>query len=199
MPRKTTILIVILAAVTGILIFLAVRNESALNQITTSNTAQTPSPTVMQSYALLGFSTNTLDATNVSTQTVDIVIDTAGKPVAGAQIELSYDPAVFTNVRLLPAAQPFFGKNAAVLINSVDQEQGRISYAVGIAADDTEKVGNGTIVRLSFTASRNASIPSSPISFLSKSAVTTLSSSESVLLHTSPLQVILTPPTVVEN
>lgn len=194
MPRKTTILIVILAAITGILIFLAVRNETIQRSIVTNN--NDPTPTIGSvPYSTLSFSQPFLDvSTGSATQTVDIVIDTAGKPVAGAQVELSYDPQVITNVRLIPATDPFFGPASTVLINSVDQEQGRISYAVGISASGEEVTGQGTLVRMSFTVNRFAGVGTTLIAFLPKSAVTTLASPSSVLSEAISLQLLLVPP-----
>lgn len=197
MPRKTTILIVLLAAVTGLLIFLAVRNETVKNPANQAVT--TPSPTVVQPYASLGFSNPVIDASTTLAQTVDIVIDTSGKPVAGAQVELSYDPRVIRNVRLVPSTSPFFENDGVVLISSVDEEQGRISYAVGIGANGSEKVGSGTIVTLQFAVNRALGLENSLISFLEKSAITTLSTQNSVLLNTAPLQVILAAPTTSVN
>lgn len=190
MPRKTTILIVLLAAITGLLIFLAIRNENSSTQTTVQ---ETPEPTIVTAYATLGFSSGVIDVSNQSaTQTVDVLIDTNQKPTAGAQIELSYDPVVFTSVKILPAENPFFGNDAQVLISNVDQKQGRVSYAVGLGANDIERSGTGTVVRLSFTVNKSAGVSSSLITFLDKSAVTTWSSPQSsVLLSASPLQVIL--------
>ncbi|MDO8270180.1 MAG: cohesin domain-containing protein [Candidatus Levybacteria bacterium] len=199
MPRKTTILIVILAVITGILIFLAVRNDTTQNTFKTSTDTTPATPTTTQPYATLAFGTDILDLTALpTTQIVDVVVDTDNKPIAGIQVELSYDPKVFTNVRLLPAANPFFGPNAAVLINSVDPTQGRVSYAVGIQ-DGNEKIGKGTVVRLGFTANKFAGVASSAITFLSKSAVTSLSVPDSILKNFTPLQVILTKPTTPPN
>lgn len=194
MPRKTTILIVILAVITGILIFLAARSDLTQNLPPTAT--DSVSPTDVEPYAALSFSRQSIDVSSASaTQTVDILIDTAGQPVAGAQIELAYDPTVLTNVKLIPASDPFFGPSAAVLINSVDPPQGRISYAVGISPDESEKTGSGSLVTLTFNVNRIASVATSPISFLTKSAVTTLSTQGSVLKTPEPLQIVLIQPT----
>lgn len=199
MPRKTTILIVVLAAITGLLIFLAVRNESGPSQ-NSSNTS-TPQPTAVEPYATLGFSKSVLDLSNLpSNQVVDIVIDSSEKPVAGAQIELSYDPGVISNVKLLPAENPYFGKDATVLINTVDQALGRISYAVGLGAGGVERSGSGVVVRLSFNANKNVGVQSTQFKFLDKSAVTTWSAPQSsILKSTTPLQIIILSSTPIAN
>lgn len=199
MPRKTTILIVILAIITGVLIFIAVKSDT-LKDTLTKPAAITPSPVSTQPYATLSFSTASLDISALSgTQTVDIIINSNNMPVAGAQVELTYDPKIFTNVKLTPSPLPFFGKDSMVLINSVDSAQGRISYAAGISVDGQEKIGQGTLVRLSFTANKFAGVSQSTISFLSKSAITTLQSHGSVLKETTPIQVILTKATTSPN
>ncbi len=194
MPKKTTILIIILAIITGILIFLAVRSDKS-TQIsrTITNDVAKPTPLPVKPYTNLAFSVQQLDLTKLPpSQSVDIILDTHGKAVSAAQVELSYDPKVFTNVSLTPAVQnQLFGKNPVVLINSVEPTQGRISFAIGISTNDGEKSGVGSIAKLSFTANKFAGIPTSQITFLPKSAVTTLGSAKSVLNSTTPLQVIL--------
>jgi hypothetical protein len=196
MPKKTTILIVILALITGILIFLAVRSDKTQNFINDNFQKATPTVAVVKPYANLSFSPPVVSLANGQVnQTVNITLDTAGKPVSAAQVELTYDPKVITNVKLNPPQiNPLFGPNPVVLINSVDPSQGRISYAVGISASDDEKVGNGAIATLTFTINKFAGVPTSQIAFLPKSAVTTLSTQGSVLNTSTPLQITLTTP-----
>jgi len=195
MPKKTTILIVILAIITGVLIYLAVRSDQSL-QTNTNTTPPTPSPVVVKAYANLSFSTNPVDVSKGSAaQTIDIVINTNGKPVSGAQIELSYDPKVLTSVTLTPALlNPFFGANPVVLINNVDPTQGRISYAIAVSNTDSEKTGSGSIATLGFTVNKFAGSTFSQITFLPKSAVTTFSSQASVLNVSTPLQIVVSQP-----
>lgn len=198
MPKKTTILIVILAIITGVLIFLAVKSDQSqelgkniLRQVSKSSPTQAPKP-----YATLSFSPPILDVSSsqLPTQSVDIVLDTNGKPTAGAQAELSYDPKVITNVTLkAPLKNQLFGTKPTILINSVDPAQGRISYAVGISPTDSEKKGIGSIATLTFTVNKFAGVPSSQITFLPKSAVTTLATSGSILSTTTPLKVQIAP------
>lgn len=195
MPKKTTILIVILAIITGVLIYLAVRSDQSL-QTNTNSIPPTPSPVVVKAYADLSFSTNPVDVSKSSTaQVIDIMINTNGKPVSGAQIELSYDPKVLTNVTLTPALRnPFFGTNPVVLINNVDSAQGRISYAIAVSNTDSEKTGSGSIATLGFTVNKFSGATFSQITFLPKSAVTTFSSQASVLNISTPLQIVVSQP-----
>lgn len=197
MPKKTTILIVILAIVTGILIFLAVRSDQGQNLLSND---QATTPTQVQPYASMSFENPTLDAsTGPATQSVNILIDTAGKPIAGAQIELSYNPSVLTDVVVKTPQVSFFGANPNILINSVDSAQGRISYAVGMSATETEKSGKGTLATITFTVNRLAGATTTSLTFLPKSAVTTLSSQGSILNATAPLEIKLISPSPTAN
>lgn len=193
MPKKTTILIVILAIITGILIFVAIRSDQTqeLGKKFTNNVTETP--VILRPYASLSFSNSLIDVSKGPVaQKVDIILDTQGESVAGAQVELTYDPNVLTNVALTPIVPgQLLGTNPVVLINSVDKTQGRISYALAISLNDTEKVGKGSIGQLSFTVNKFAGVPSSKVSFLPKSAVTTQRTKVSVLDTTTPMQIII--------
>ncbi len=193
MPKKTTILIVILALITGILIVLAVRSDQTQQIVNNLTTKPTATIEPVKPYATLSFLPENLDVSLVSPiQSVDIVIDSDNKPIAGVQVELSYNPKLFANVSVSqPKQNPFFGANPTILINSVDVSQGRISYAVGISPDGSEKSGKGSIATLNFTANKLAGVRTGQFSFLPKSAVTTLSTSGSILKTSIPLQVIL--------
>lgn len=196
MPKKTTILIVILAIITGILIFVAVRSDQTQElgrRLINNNTS--PTEKVVKPYASLSFSKSLLDVSkSTPNQKIDIILDTNGKQVAGAQVELTYDPKVLTNVSLTPLVpNQLFGKNPVVLISSVDQAQGRISYAIAISSNDTEKSGIGSIGAISFTVNKFSGQQSTQVTFLPKSAVTTFETKVSVLDKALPLQIVLTP------
>ena len=199
MPKKTTILILILAIITGVLIFLAVRNDKTQEIVVKPNLPTVKPTPVVTPTATLSFSVANLDLSTVAinTQTVDILIDTNGKPVFGTQIELSYDPKVFYNVSILKTPDSFFGPDAVVLINNVDSSQGRVSYAVALSSSGSEKIGKGVVATLSFSVNKFAGVSNSSITFLPKSTVTSLQTSDSILNQTIPLSVILTsPPTI---
>ncbi len=195
MPKKTTILIIILAIITGILIFVAVRSDQSQELGKKMINTATATPVVIKPYASLYFSTPLIDVTRgTAAQKVDIILDTNGKSVAGAQVELTYDPNTISNVTLTPlVANQLFGTNPTILINSVDKTQGRISYAISISLNDSEKIGKGSIGQLSFTVNKFSGVPATKITFLPKSAVTTQQTKFSVLDSTTPLQIILAP------
>lgn len=193
MPRKTTILIVILALITGVLIFLAIRSDKTQEFVNKTLNNSTPTPIVISPYATLSFPTQEIDLSGkIGTQSVDVMIDTNSQPVAGVQVELSYDPTILTNMRTSSPITPILGAKPLVLINKVDPTQGRISYAAGITATNGEVNGRGSIVTLSFTVNSAKGVPLTQISFLPKSMVTSLLTPESVLKSSTPLKIILT-------
>lgn len=196
MPKKTTILIVILALITGILIFLAIRSDQ--NQAPPTASSLPPTPTPVQPYTTLAFNPALVDASGAAgIQSTDIILDTQGKPASGVQIELTYDPAVVTNVTVTAPKTSLFGKNPNVLFQTINQSQGRITYAVGLGPTENEISGIGAVATLHFTVIKASGLTQSKITFLPKSAVTTLSSTTSVLSSTTPLTILLTAVTAV--
>ncbi len=195
MPKKTTILILILAAVTGALLFFAV---------TSTKPKPAEKPTVMPvkkavvKSAKVFFNPQNIDiSNNISTnaaaaQTVDLMIDSGGAEISGVQVELQYDPKAIMNVRLLPAedAGNFFGGGSVTLFNEAVKDTGRISYVIAIGTGDDPKKGIGKIATLYFQKASSA--PSATtIRFLDKTLVTILDANESVLKETMPLNIIL--------
>lgn len=85
-----------------------------------------------------------------------IIINTGANNVTVVQLELAFDPDFLTNVNI--NASGFF-ENPAVFINHVDNEYGRISFALGFSPPATQsaealvqkaKKGKGTIAILTF-------------------------------------------------
>ena len=192
MPKKTTILILILAVVTAVLVYLAVTEgqKQGISQTTTA-----PTQKVVAKTSKVFFSPQTVDLSSANasnSSTADLVVDTGNDNIAGVQAELQYDPKVLTNVKLIPAADAtgFFGPTAVVLFNDVNPTTGRISYAIAINAGQATKKGVGKIATLSFSKTYTAT-PSTTITFLDKTLVTKLGENESVLKGTAPLTVIL--------
>lgn len=194
MPTKTTILIIVLSVITGLLIFLALSTDNDVpgklfNLQVNQNTKVQPT---VSPFATLSFVPSTLNIpeSTTATQSVNIEVDTKGMKISGVQIELSYDPLAISNVKLTPSNE-IFGPNSFTLINSVNPTEGRISYAVGISPDDSEKTGKGIVATLTFQTNIFAASPATQITFLPQSSVTTLATSRSVLKDITPLQIIL--------
>ena len=193
MPKKTTILILILATVTGILLFLAVTENKKSGAPTT-----TPVPTKkpVEKTAKVFFNPQNIDlssAAGSAVSTVEILVDTGGSQIAGVQVEAQYDPKSLTSLSLIPAAhsQGFFGSQANILFNEIIPSTGRISFAIAISPDQSPKNGVGKIATLSFQRNFNATSSATIISFLDKTIVTILGENESVLKESVPLNIIL--------
>src|SRR4029079_19359590 len=122
MPKKTTVLILVLAIATGLLVFLAIRNERDKDRQKPSTLTPSSAPT-LSPFASLSFSAKTLDVSESQSnqESVDVVINTSGKPVFGAQVELSYDPEIISDVSIANPEGSFFGPDAFILINEVDE------------------------------------------------------------------------------
>ena len=193
MPKKTTILILILTAVTGVLLFLAV-SEGRKPQAPKATT--TPTKKQVQKTARVFFSPQNIDLSSASVSTVstvDILVDTGGSQIAGVQVEAQYDPKSLTNLSLIPAAhsQGFFGNQANILFNEIIPATGRISFAIAISPDQSPKNGVGKIATLSFQRNFNATSSATTINFLDKTIVTILGENESVLKESLPLNITL--------
>ncbi len=197
MPKKTTILIFILALVTGVLLFLAV-SEGKKSQA--PQTTATPTKKPVTKTARVFFSPQNIDLTTgtaTPTSTVDLMIDTGGQEIAGVQIEAQYDPKAIVNLKLNPAIDRtgFFGPNAAVLFNDVNSTTGRISYAVAILPQEKTIAGVGRIASVSFSKAFSAQ-GTTMVNFLDKTIVTILGENESVLKESMPLNIILSIQTI---
>lgn len=188
MTKQTTILILILALCTAGLLYLALHNGTP-QKITVS-----PSPTPMSPNAKTMLSIDSAPATlssALSQHTVEVVLDTTN-PVNGVQLELSYDPAMLTNVKIAPGTY-FTQPNE--LINNINTTDGRISYALVEQLSVHGHNGKGPVALISFDVKQGATISSTMLSFLPKTAVTADGILESVLKKTSNYTLSLLSPT----
>lgn len=199
-PRKTTILIIILAVVTSLLVFLAVRSEQSSPEreepqqvLEQENKELAKTATIYfepQSVSVLGPQVGTGSAT-----TVDIMVNTGGTPITGLQIELSYDPKLLENVAVTPPLSidttSLFKSQYNTLFNEVDENLGRISYAIAIPQSSAPINGVGKIGTISFMRASGANTTSSQISFLDKTTVTIEDPTANILKSTTPLTIIV--------
>ena len=194
MPKKTTLLIVVLAIVTAVLLFLAINQSGKQNTPPQVSTTPTETPVVKSAKVFFNPTNVDLSAGSSATPTsVDIVVDSGGQDIAGVQAELEFDPQAITNVKLVPAADAtgFFGTGANVLFNDVNPTTGRISYAIAIGPNQAGKKGVGRVATLTFQKGFGTS-SSTTVNFLDKTLVTQLDQSQSVLKDTAPLNITLT-------
>lgn len=191
MPKKTTVLIIILTIITAALLYLALKAEEKPRSLPSLPAIKKAPPTKMvEKSAVISFSPRILSV-NSGVAAADIMVDSAGKPITGVQIELVFDPQVLQNVKITPSqgATSFFGteKESIVLRNGITT-QGRISYIIAVQPRMSGKVGNASIGTLSFTTSQ-AHPSSTTVQFADKTMVTTEGEVESVLKGTTPLTI----------
>lgn len=155
MSRQTLTLIIILFLFTSLLVFLAI-NQSSDNSGPTSPKPASPAPEANlndpDSSLLFGdlqniaseSATASPSALQVSQSSqseakkysLPILIDTGVNKVSTVQLELAFDPGALTDVSINPAE---FFENPVILINQIDEVNGRISYA--IAASQSNATG----------------------------------------------------------
>lgn len=183
MSKKTLILVIALVVVASVLIFVALLPKK--KAVTppppppspTSSVTQTTEPTVAPE------STLTLSP-NSSASSVDVNINTGTNNVTAVQLELIYDPQLLTNVDIsAPLKEASFFKNPITLIKKIDQEKGKIIFAIGISPTGTPQKGMGIVSVIKFTKA-SATVKSATISFSPQTLVTADGAPNSVLKST---------------
>jgi hypothetical protein len=172
-PKQTIAFVTFLIVVTIVLLGLALytQNPSA----PTPTVKQPASPSYARSSLRLTPPANSPSLPN--TYSADITIATGGDKITGAQLELSYDPKVLTDVQIKPGT---FIQNPVILLKKVDETNGRISLAIGIPLGGTPPTGAGTVATITFNEVSTAT-GSTIIDFLPKTAVTATGIAQSVL------------------
>lgn len=184
MPKRTLYLIIVLFLVALGLMFIA--QATPYPSTPQPNIVTIPTPSVAQTVLL--FDEIAMSTTSAKpSYSIPIIIQTGKNLVTAVQLELSYDPEIITNVSIQQGA--FFPK-PVVLLNNIDKENGRISYALGISPEDSGKRGEDILATLTFKT--NVSSPTATtISFLPKTLVTAEDVEQSVLKSTRPTQFIV--------
>lgn len=172
-PKQTFAFIAFLIVVTIVLLGLAVYTQKIT--IPTPITQQPTSPSYAHTTLRLTPPVNTPSLPN--TYSTDVSIATDGDKVTAAQLELSYDPKVLTNVQIKPGT---FIQNPVVLLKKVDQVNGRVSLAIGIPLGQAALAGTGTVATITFDEIPTAT-GSTILDFLPKTAVTAQGIAQSVL------------------
>src|SRR5438876_502062 len=104
MPKKTTLLILILTVVTGALIYLAVQSDKNAQKIQQTIKPPiiktTPAVHVVEKTATVYFSVSSVNATTSVPVSVDLMVNSGKSSITGVQVELTFDPKVLTNVSI---------------------------------------------------------------------------------------------------
>ncbi|MGE5041431.1 MAG: cohesin domain-containing protein [Candidatus Levyibacteriota bacterium] len=190
-PKKTLVLIAVLITITVFLLALAI-SLSNQKQAVTTQAPITPTPTVEKT-ANIAFSPTSLDlSTGSSSAVVNLNVDTGKVPITGVQIELVYDPAVITDLKLLPAdtSNSLFGEPGNYMNLFTDSRTpGDITYAIAINPTGNPIGGSGSVGKISFNVVKSK--PTATISFGKKTIVTAKTTQESILNLANPLTIKL--------
>lgn len=201
MGKSTLILIIILFLIAGGLFALAL-NKSIYNptKINEPNIPSTNSVTPETSL-LFGSLESATSSGKPKIYSLPILINTGKNKVTTVQLELSFDPAILTNVNITPSA---FFKNPNVIINKINTDSGIIHYAL-IESDSTAAktasdsaspaergtLGNGTLATLTFESFFSS--VSSAITFLPRTFVTAEGLEQSALISTNSAMLNIQP------
>lgn len=140
MPKKTLLLIILLAVIT---IFLLV---IALN-IKTQPTSQTVAKPTVVSHAYTTLTLSQPVASSSGYQS-DVMITTNANKITAVQLELTYDPSLITVTDIVPGS---FIQSPVVLLKKIVPETGRITYALGINLGQQPVSGSGVLATIEFT------------------------------------------------
>jgi hypothetical protein len=157
MPRKTFALISGLVLVTVVLFIIALKTNNKQSTQVNVTPSQAPqeavAPTSVPAHAVLALSPNPVSVSPGSTGSVDLTIDTQEHAVTAVQLELKYDPAAISNVKIVPGPQ---FQNPVVLIDKNNPTAGTYTYAIGIQPNQATVQGTGVVGKITFTAKRGA-------------------------------------------
>ena len=198
MPTRTTLLIIVLTILTGILLFFALTSDQKLLQTTKDGTS--PAPTqeeVVDGKAKLYFDPAEINVklSASNTATVNVVLNSDEHIVTGVQIEALYDPQVLSNVTVNTAENSFFSiseEPTVVLFKEVEPLTGKVSYVEGIQPGGKAVNGIGNIATITFRVNPTTTENSSTIILLDSSMVSEDSDTHagvSVLGGVTPLKI----------
>src|SRR3989344_7700528 len=170
-PVKTALLIIFLAAVAGILYYIALLPQKPLTQ--------TNSATV--NIAATALSIDNTKKDNTGKYFSEVQINTNGNKVSSIQLELSYDSAILTD---LEVKQGSFFEDAVEFIKKIDEKNGRITYAFGLPQDADGKMGKGVVATIYYSPVTPEKEIITSLNFLPKTEVSASNFSGSALSGT---------------
>lgn len=184
MLNKTPLLIVFLVVATVLLVGLALSTNKGSNPLPQKLTEDVSGPETSLIMSDV-YGAEEASASALKSFSTDVEILTGDNKVTAVQLEIKYNPALLTNVTVLPGD---FFQNPIILLEKIDTEEGIISYALGTDANGIS--GEGVVATISFNERLNARGNTS-FELLSKTAVSAEDEEESVLRETSGVEFTL--------
>ncbi|MEK7517526.1 MAG: cohesin domain-containing protein [Patescibacteria group bacterium] len=193
MSKRTFSLIFTLFTVGFVLVMISLYNPSSYDKVK-SPVSPTPTPTpepLAQTELRFGVLESFPPVSSPNgekiTYSIPITISTNKNKITAVQLEMSYDPKVLTIISLSPGT--FFPK-PVTLLEKEDEDNGRISYAIGIAPNTPGIEGEGVVATLTFQT-KSQFLKTTQISFLPKTLVTAEGSNQSVLKEAFSSQIVV--------
>lgn len=165
MSKKIIIFIFIILAVSGVL-FIQIQSSAPRTSML-APISLSPTPT-LPDQSILSFSPDSFYLKPGQASEAAILINSQGRPPSLAQLEIAYDPEVLTQVDLTPGA---FFPNPQILLNTNDEETGRLSYVLTTPSNETPRLQNGIVAKLKFTVSKTTAKSDTSIYFLPKTQI----------------------------
>lgn len=194
MSKRTFALIFTLFTAAVVLVVIAIYNPSSYDvNAPTSSTAITPTATsesLAQTELKFGALSNFLTASSSGEKTsysIPITISSNNNKVTSVQLEISYSPQALWQISLIPGG--FFPKPVS-LLSQIDENNGRISYAIGNEPSTEGIEGKGVVAILTFQA-KSQFKGNTRILFLPKTLVLAERSNQSVLRQATSTQIII--------
>lgn len=161
---------------TLILILVLILSAVGLIALSLNNKPQSATTVIPVSLAQSTLSLTSPRASSSGTLTSDVLINTNANKVMATQLELSYNPNDITIVDVNPG---LFFKNPTELLKKIDADNGRITYALGVAFGQKGISGRGVVATIAFTKLKTTG--TTQIDFLDKSLVSGEGLTQSVL------------------
>lgn len=167
--------VIILLLVVIICFYLSQSNNSTPNQVSR------PTPTPQPRQTLLYFSppSLTINSQSQTQEKLNLVIQTNANSIYGADIELSYNPNLITNLHINPGT---FILNAESLPTSKNK-LGTLSYIIAVPLKAKPVKGTGILAQISFNINKSAlqQAKSTQISFQPTTSISGFNQQYSVL------------------
>lgn len=169
-PLKTAFLIIFLALIAGILYYIALLPQKPLTQI--NNTTVTKAATTL--------SIENTKKDKSGRYFSEVLINTNGNKVTSVQLELSLDSKLLKDFEVKSGN---FFESGVEFIKKIDEKNGRITYALGAAAESEGVSGKAIVATIYYSSVTNKEIITA-INFLPKTEVSAVTFSGSALSGT---------------
>lgn len=165
---------VILLCIFGVLATRQIRKQSQEKENQSKNLS--PKATVF-------FNPSTVNATPGKSNNIDIMIDTWGTAITGANISIKYNPNVITNISLVR----FKDTNSALSLafqdaDAIDDKKGNIVLPLEMAISTPPQKGHGKVATLTFTT-KDTNITKTDMTFTASTTLLTREAQETIFLQ----------------